>query len=230
CTSDTIDLLSAEEERLFYRLLINADDFGRFDGRATVVLAACFPLRLHEISVDEVESWLQQLADVDLIRFYDTDGRRYLHFVTWNKHQRMRAKHRKYPAPPTKVDAKAVGDDTPSTNGDAPTRHDGDASPHGEHMTDTCPSRDGQAPGARRPRNEKREYEKREARNETRAPEGDVGASIDSDSLLSPSEDLQKVVEHYHQVIGLLSPVAFQKLQFWLDEQGMEADVVCAAI
>src|SRR5690606_29773299 len=28
----------------------------------------------------------------------------------------------------------------------------------------------------------------------------------------------------------LLSPVAFQKLQFWLDEQGMEADVICAAI
>ena len=25
CTSDTIDLLNAEEERLFYRLLVNAD-------------------------------------------------------------------------------------------------------------------------------------------------------------------------------------------------------------
>lgn len=34
CTSETLAQLTPEEERLFYRLLVNADDFGRFDGRA----------------------------------------------------------------------------------------------------------------------------------------------------------------------------------------------------
>jgi len=61
CTSDTLDQLSPEEERLFYRLLVQADDFGRFDGRPAVVLAACFPLKVHEITLDQVESWLQRL-------------------------------------------------------------------------------------------------------------------------------------------------------------------------
>jgi len=104
CTSDTLDQLSPEEERLFYRLLVQADDFGRFDGRPAVVLAACFPLKVHEITLDQVESWLHALADADLIRFYEVDGRRYLYFTTWDKHQQKRAKHSKYPDPPASDD------------------------------------------------------------------------------------------------------------------------------
>lgn len=99
CTSDTIDQLTAEEERFFYRLIVQADDFGRFDGRAPVVLAGTFPLRAHEIGLDQVEAWLQRLAEVDLIRFYHIDGRRYLYFTTWDKHQQKRAKYSKYPDP-----------------------------------------------------------------------------------------------------------------------------------
>lgn len=76
-------------------------------------------------------------------------------------------------------------------------------------------------PNHTQPERERERESKREDAREDGAP---------TDSLTPPSDDLKRVVEHYHQVIGLLSPVAFQKLQFWLDEQGMEADVVCAAI
>src|SRR5690606_31196056 len=107
CTSETLAQLTPEEERLFYRLLVNADDFGRFDGRAAVVLAACFPLQLDRVRVDDVEAWLQKLAEVDLIRFYEVGGRRYLYFPTWDKHQRKRAQHSKYPEPPAHVVQKA---------------------------------------------------------------------------------------------------------------------------
>src|SRR5690606_31695677 len=213
CTSDTIDLLNAEEERLFYRLLVNADDFGRFDGRATVVLAACFPLRLHEISVDEVESWLQKLADVDLIRFYHVDGRRYLHFVTWDKHQRKRAQHSKYPAPPS--------DD--------------------RHVTVTCPSCDGHATDTRCSRNEKRETrnEKRETTDETRARarEADsvavrqsvgqsIGLPVDAEE---PSPDMAAIARHYGERTGMLGPSIFADLGDWHD-RGMDVEVIMAAI
>src|SRR5690606_17499319 len=101
CTSDTLAQLTAEEERLFYRLIVQADDWGRFDGRAQVIRAACFPLQLDDITTDDVESWLHRLADVGLIRFYTVDGRRYLYFATWHKHQQKRAKHSKWPEPPS---------------------------------------------------------------------------------------------------------------------------------
>src|SRR5690606_8039078 len=101
CTSDTLARLTAEEERLFYRLLVQVDDYGRFDGRTEIVLASCFPLLLHEISADKVEAWLQRLAEVGLITFYHVDGRRYLYVTKWSKHQTPpRANKSKYPAPP----------------------------------------------------------------------------------------------------------------------------------
>ena len=95
-----------------------------------------------------------------------------------------------------------------------------------ERPTDDQRSTSGQplAPNRTVPNHTQPERERESKREDAR----EDGAP--TDSLTPPSDDLKRVVEHYHQVIGLLSPVAFQKLQFWLDEQGMEADVVCAAI
>lgn len=106
CTSETIDQLTAEEERLFYRLIVKADDYGRFDGRAAVVRSTCFPLRVDDITTEQVEVWLQRLATFDLIRFYEVDGRRYIFFPTWETHQQKRAKHSKYPQPPARKNSK----------------------------------------------------------------------------------------------------------------------------
>ena len=100
CTSETLDALTPEEERLFYRLLVQADDFGRFDARPQIVRAKCFPLKTDAISVEQVSRWLERLAEVGLIRLYTADGKPYLEFVTWEKHQQKRARKSKYPAPP----------------------------------------------------------------------------------------------------------------------------------
>src|SRR5690606_37516843 len=91
CTSETLAQLTPEEERLFCRLRFNAYDLGGFGGRAAVVLAACCPLQVDRITVNHVDVWLRKLASVDLIRFYEVGGRRYLSFPTWDKHQRKRA-------------------------------------------------------------------------------------------------------------------------------------------
>lgn len=98
CTSDTIDALGAEEERLFYRLIVNADDYGRLDGRLPIIRAACFPLRT-EITLEALEGWLAQLEAVGLVYRYAVDGRPYFQLVSWNAHQTVRNKRSRFPAP-----------------------------------------------------------------------------------------------------------------------------------
>lgn len=51
------------------------------------------------------------------------------------------------------------------------------------------------------------------------------GAAGDSDA-----KDLKAVVDIYHKRIGMLGPTQFEKLRFWVEEQGMEAEVVALAI
>jgi hypothetical protein len=98
CTSDNLDSLDAEQERFFYRLLVQCDDYGRFDGRALIVKAACFPLK-QDVTPALVELWLSDLHDAGLVRVYDVDGKPYIQVATWEKHQHIRAKRSKFPAP-----------------------------------------------------------------------------------------------------------------------------------
>ena len=61
CTSETIDNLSVEAERFFYRLLVNCDDYGLMDARPRILRARCFPLRVDQISDDDIAGWLAEL-------------------------------------------------------------------------------------------------------------------------------------------------------------------------
>ncbi len=99
CTSDTLDHLSADEERFFYRLIVNCDDFGRFYADPRIVRAKCFPLKTESTSLEDVESWLLRLDEVDLIRLYAVDGKPYLYAITWDNHQQRRAAKSKFPEP-----------------------------------------------------------------------------------------------------------------------------------
>lgn len=97
CTSDEIELLTAFEETVFVRLLVNCDDFGRFDARPKIVSARLFPLKT--ITPEEMQNALNSLVDADLITIYEVDGKPYLHVNTWEDHQQARATKSKYPAP-----------------------------------------------------------------------------------------------------------------------------------
>lgn len=98
CTSDSIDMLSWFEEALFYRLIVNCDDFGRFDGRAAVIKSRLFPLK-DGVTVKAVEAALNKLVIAGLVVLYVFEDKPYLHLPTWDKHQQIRAKRSKYPAP-----------------------------------------------------------------------------------------------------------------------------------
>lgn len=99
CTSPSLERLTAEEERFFYRLLVVCDDFGRFDARPAVLRARCFPLLLGTITDAKVARWLESLTRAGLVRLYTVDGHPYLEMAAWEKHQQMRAKRSKFPAP-----------------------------------------------------------------------------------------------------------------------------------
>lgn len=97
CRSDQIDSLSMLAEICFYRLIVNADDYGRFDGRPAILKSAMFPLK--EISTGEITQAMCELIDAELVECYTADGKPYLMLTGWDKHQQQRAKKSKYPAP-----------------------------------------------------------------------------------------------------------------------------------
>ena len=106
CTSDSVDKLSWFEEVLFYRLIVNCDDFGRFDGRAAVVKNRLFPLK-ENLTLKTVEAALHGLASAGLVALYVFEGKRFLYLPTWGKYQIQRAKVSKYPSPDECMQASA---------------------------------------------------------------------------------------------------------------------------
>lgn len=98
CVSDNLDKLTWFEECLFYRLIVNCDDYGRFDGRTAVIKNRLFPLK-DNVTVASVEKALKALVNAELVAMYTYDGKPYLHLLTWGNHQTVRNKKSKYPAP-----------------------------------------------------------------------------------------------------------------------------------
>lgn len=99
CASQNLNGISPNAEVLFYRLIVNADDYGRLDARLPIVRAKCFPLKIDSISDDEILSWLNQLVEFQLINIYSVNNQDYLQLLSWEHHQQIRAKRSKYPDP-----------------------------------------------------------------------------------------------------------------------------------
>jgi hypothetical protein len=88
-TSESLAEVSLTAERTFLGLLNLADDHGRFRDNAAVIAGLLWPLRSEHTAV-HVEDDLEQLASAELIcRYTGCDDRRYLHIVTWAKHQKI---------------------------------------------------------------------------------------------------------------------------------------------
>jgi DnaD/phage-associated family protein len=108
CTSDQIDKLSTFAEIFFYRLIVNADDFGRMDGRAAVLRSRLFPLK--DVRNSQIEDALRELASVELVSTYVVDGKPFVRLPGWDRHQQIRAKKSKYPAPDETCNQMISGD------------------------------------------------------------------------------------------------------------------------
>lgn len=98
CVSADINELTWFEEVLFYRLMVNCDDFGRFDGRIAIIKNRLFPLK-ENLTRRNIQDALSRLARVGLVCLYEIDGKPFLFLPTWNTHQIIRAKKSKFPDP-----------------------------------------------------------------------------------------------------------------------------------
>lgn len=96
-TSDAVDRLTPPAEVFYRRLMSVVDDFGRFDGRPSILRAACFPLRIDKVREADISRWIHELETAGLIALYAVDGKA---FVLFHKAGTPRAKNSKYPDPP----------------------------------------------------------------------------------------------------------------------------------
>ena len=97
CSSDQIDQLTWIEEVLFYRLMVNVDDFGRFDGRVKMIRSKLFPLK--DIREATIEEALRKLSSVELVELYTVRGQPFVRLTGWDRHQTIRNQKSKYPGP-----------------------------------------------------------------------------------------------------------------------------------
>ena len=100
-TSENLSTLTAEAERLFYRLMTQSDDFGLMYANPKIVRSKCFPLTADKITEETMRAWLAELEKAELVEFYESGGKQYLRYINWDKHQSRRAQHPKYPLPET---------------------------------------------------------------------------------------------------------------------------------
>lgn len=105
--SERVNKLSPGAEVFFRRVLNEVDDFGRFSAHPSLLLAACFPLKLGAVTTDDIESWLEECINVvagrksGLIVRYEINGEFFIQVLNFKN--KPRAKKSKYPPPPSSI-------------------------------------------------------------------------------------------------------------------------------
>lgn len=96
--SEKVSGLTDFQFRLWVHLITYVDDYGRGDARPAIIRGACFPLR-DRMTNKDIEKGIADLAGAGCVGLYKVDGKPYLYFPNWDKHQRVRQKVSKFPSP-----------------------------------------------------------------------------------------------------------------------------------
>lgn len=99
--SAAVDKLSWQEEVLFTRLIMKADDFGNFYRNSSLVKSLLFP-RKDGLRPSDIDRWLHNVEVAGLIRCYNVKGESYLHIRNFK--QRLDRTSRKFPSEPANID------------------------------------------------------------------------------------------------------------------------------
>lgn len=86
CDSDKLAAVSADAERLFWRLQTHCDDFGKCEDKPRLIFARCVPL-VDGWDTDRVDVVLEELAAVGLLERYVVDGARFIRVPQWSRFQ-----------------------------------------------------------------------------------------------------------------------------------------------
>lgn len=136
--SDRINGLSESAQLFFVRLMLVVDDFGRFDGRPSMMRSKCYPIS-DGVVLDKITSMLNEVCEAGLIHKYEVDGKPYICLVQFN--QRLRTKKAKYPGPEKPIE-KPSDIDVVCGDGQDDIEQGGD-----EAVSGICQADDGQMTG-----------------------------------------------------------------------------------
>lgn len=95
--SKPVNSLSWQEEVLFARIIMKADDYGNFNADPQIVKSLCFP-RKNGIRESDIAAWLEAIKTAGIIRFYNAKGDTFLHIKEFK--QRLDKSRRKFPEEP----------------------------------------------------------------------------------------------------------------------------------
>ena len=96
--SEKLNTLTDFQYRLWVGLITYVDDYGRGDARPAIIKGTVFPLR-DRVTAKDIQEALLALAGAGCVGLYEVDGKPYLYFPNWERHQRIQTKKSKYPAP-----------------------------------------------------------------------------------------------------------------------------------
>ena len=96
--SEKVNAMTDFQFRLWINLIAYVDDYGRGDARPAIIKGKCFPLR-ERLTIKDIDAALTGLAGIGCIVLYEVDGRPYLCFPNWEKHQTIRNKRSRFPGP-----------------------------------------------------------------------------------------------------------------------------------
>ncbi len=94
-TSDRVDMLTAEAEVFYRRLMSVVDDYGRFEAKPVMLRVNCFPLRVDSIKDSAIVRWLDECVIAGLVRLYEVKAKSYLELLDF----RQRTRASKFPDP-----------------------------------------------------------------------------------------------------------------------------------
>ncbi len=84
--SGSLAALSAEAERLYWRMLAHSDPWGRIEGSAYKLKAKCLPL-VENVTSEAVNSWLDELVAVNRVYVYEHNGKFFAQLVDFDEKQ-----------------------------------------------------------------------------------------------------------------------------------------------
>ena len=105
-TSKKLSKLSWFEQVMFDHLIVTVDDYGTYFADPVLLAHTLFP-RSTDVTEKMIRDGLKHMEELQLIRRYTAEGETWLKLVSWEKHQRLRSTHRKFPAPPEEDGAPA---------------------------------------------------------------------------------------------------------------------------
>jgi hypothetical protein len=97
--SEKVNKLSYEAEVFFVRLMMKADDYGRFYGNPKLLKSNLFPHRVDFIKDAQILKWKQECVELGLLNNYSSNEKEYVEIIDFR--QRLRLMVSKFPIPPS---------------------------------------------------------------------------------------------------------------------------------